>query len=405
MSALLEKLVPEQAGSEAGAFDALRREAMRVLMQHGFPDRKTENWKYTPLSLLEKRVFETAPGKTEWPAPPDLPFAGGLIHIHDGELDPARCRLPDGVTLTGMVSSDVEIEGLDRAGPGDAFAWLNLARFDQGWRIRIDHDLNNPLVLLKTTSAGFTAAVHPRLKLEVGSDVSACLVEIDRVEGAGLVNTVFEIRLSDRARLDHLIDRSGSETALIERTDVAVSAHACYRAFALDGGGRLNRQDLKIHLLEPEANGAIHGVAVLGGRSLVDWHTSIEHGVGPTESAEDFRILADDQSVGVFNGRIRIVPGADFSDSRMNTGNLLLSDTARINTKPELEIDAEEVTASHGATVGQLDDLARFYLRSRGLSDEQALVLLKFGFAAAVFETMPAGDVGDWLAGRLKELM
>jgi Fe-S cluster assembly protein SufD len=109
--------------------------------------------------------------------------------------------------------------------------------------------------------------------------------------------------------------------------------------------------------------------------------------------------------VGVFNGRILIVPGADDSHSQMNTGNMLLSDAARINTKPELEIHAEDVTASHGATVGQLDGDARFYLRSRGLDDEQAAALLKYGFAAAVFDDAPAGPVRDWLLTRLEEIL
>ena len=107
----------------------------------------------------------------------------------------------------------------------------------------------------------------------------------------------------------------------------------------------------------------------------------------------------------MFNGRIHIVPGADDSHSEMNTGNMLLSESARINIKPELEIHAEDVTASHGATIGQLDDDARFYLRSRGLTDSQALRLLKFGFAAAVFDDMDDGVVKDWILSRLKEHM
>ena len=116
-------------------------------------------------------------------------------------------------------------------------------------------------------------------------------------------------------------------------------------------------------------------------------------------------MLADDFAIGVFNGRIEIDRGADHSHSRMNTGNLLLSENARINTKPELEIHAEEVSASHGATVGQLDDMARFYLRSRGLSDSEASAMLKYGFAAAAFDAMPPGEVADWLLNRLEQAL
>ncbi len=410
MTALLEKLVTgsadaESAGVVDSSFEVLRRRALRVLMQHGFPHRKTENWKYMPLSLLEKRMFARQRGEVVWPDPPELPFDCALIHIHDGELDPSRCRLPAGVTLIGLVAGDIDIEDLDDEGPGDAFAWLNLARFVQGWRIRIDQSQTHPLVLNTTTSEGFEAVVHPRLRLELAPGVSARLIEINTVGGSGLINTVLDIELETGARLDHVIRRRAGYTAMIERTRVEVRDNGDYRVAALDGGGRLSRQDLMVELCGPEARAEIRGVAVLAGRSLTDWHTSIRHQVGPSQSAEDFRIVADDQAVGVFNGKIRILPGADHSHADMNTGNMLLSENARINTKPELEIDAEEVTASHGATIGQLDDTARFYLRSRGLSDAEALALLKYGFAAAVFDPLPAEDVKAWLTDQLKELL
>lgn len=116
-------------------------------------------------------------------------------------------------------------------------------------------------------------------------------------------------------------------------------------------------------------------------------------------------MLADGLGVGVFNGRIYIARGADDAHSQMSTANLLLSDQARINTKPELEIYAEEVTASHGATIGQLDDNALFYLRSRGLDAESAAGLLKLGFAATPFDEMPASPLKEWLLAQLREAL
>jgi Fe-S cluster assembly protein SufD len=152
-----------------------------------------------------------------------------------------------------------------------------------------------------------------------------------------------------------------------------------------------------VHLLEPGANGEIDGVAFVNSRQHVDWHTAIDHEVGQTNSRESFRILADGTGVGVFNGRIHIQRGADDSHSDLNTANLLLSENARINIKPELEIYAEEVTASHGATIGQLEDSALFYLRSRGLPVDQAMALLKYGFAAAPLEQVEPEAVREWL--------
>jgi len=404
MSALLEKLVPETV-TEDDSFGRLRREAQKVLMRHGFPGRKTENWKYTPLALLEKREFADSDAEIDWPEPPVPAPAGGVLHLHDGELDPSRCRLPNGVTLIGLVPGDIDLNALDADGPGDAFAWLNLARLEQGWRIRIDGEIETPIALISTFSSDFARAVHPRLKIELSENASATLIEVQHGDGAGLNNAVVDIDLAEGARLLHLIERGSGETALIQRSRVKVGAEADYRAFVLDRGGRLNRQDLIVDLTAANARGAIHGSALLDDRALVDYHTAIHHHVGPSESEEDFRMLADDYAVGVFNGRIEIDRGADHSHSQMNTGNLLLSENARINTKPELEIHAEEVSASHGATVGQLDDMARFYLRSRGLSDAEAGAMLKYGFAAAAFDNLPPGEVADWLLSRLAQAL
>ncbi|MBS3743845.1 MAG: SufD family Fe-S cluster assembly protein [Wenzhouxiangellaceae bacterium] len=403
MSALIEKLLPEADVSDDGSFGALRRKAQKVLMQHGFPQRKTENWKYLPLGLLEKRTFSTAgPLTGPVPAPPEFPFETGIVHMHNGLLDPQRCRLPRGVAITGMLPSDIDASKLDDTSPADAFAWLNLARFDQGWKLRVEGRVEQPLAIVTSCDEDFEAAIHPRLKVELAEGAALTLLEVQHSEAAGLINGVLDLELAPKSSLVHLIDRSFGETALIQRTTARVSDAAEYRAFVLDGGGRLTRQDLMAELDAAGASASISGVAALGGRALVDYHTAIEHLLGRTSSRENFRILADDQAVGVFNGRIHIVPGADDSHSEMNTGNLLLSEDARINTKPELEIHAEDVTASHGATIGQLDDDARFYLRSRGLTDGQAIALLKYGFAAAVFDGMDAGALKEWMLERLE---
>jgi len=404
MSALIEKLLPETAADSESGFGTLRKKAQKVLMQHGFPHRKTENWKYMPLGLLEKRTFSAAaPASGEVPAPPEFPFECGIVHMHNGLVDPEKCRLPRGVALTGMLPADIDTAVLDDSSPADAFAWLNLARFDQGWKLRVEGRPEVPLVIVTSCDDDFEAAIHPRVKVELAEDAALTLIEVQHGDAAALINSVLDLHLARQARLLHVVERAFSETALIQRTTARLSDAADYRAFMLDGGGRLTRQDLIAELEAPVASAAICGVSVLSSKSLVDYHTAVEHRVGGTQSREDFRILADEQAVGVFNGRIHIVPGADDSHSQMNTGNLLLSDEARINSKPELEIHAEDVTASHGATIGQLDDDARFYLRSRGLTDAQAISLMKFGFAAAVFDSLASGELKDWIADQLKE--
>ena len=401
MSAILNKLAPEAELAD-DRYGDIRRRAHQRLMQYGFPDLKTEAWKYTSLRVLEKREL-SAGGASEADRPGPLPFEADVIAMANGLIDPDALNLPAGVRLEPLSPADlINLDYGDRAG---AMAWLNLARFEQAWRLVIEAPLARPLVLAMSTSEDFAAGVHPRLQIELSEGADAVLIEQQTDRGAGLVNIVEDVALARGARLRHVIQRRNADSVWVQRTRVAVSADADYRCHALDLGGRLVRQDLSLHLLEAGANGEIDGVAFIDSKQHVDWHTAIDHEVGHTNSRESFRILADGTGVGVFNGRIHIQRGADDSHSDLNTANLLLSENARINTKPELEIYAEEVTASHGATIGQLEDSALFYLRTRGLPVEQAMALLKYGFAAAPLENAEPAALRDWLTSELQTVL
>jgi Fe-S cluster assembly protein SufD len=400
MSELAEKLAPESALA-ADDFSEPRQKAQRALMRHGFPDLKTEAWKYTPLKLLEKREFQ--PTQASASSIPELPFDADVLHFDNGILDADALDLPQGVTIEPASSGD--FEGIEYGGREDAFAWLNLARFGQAWRLTIQGELERPLLLATTTSEDFAAAVHPRLFIEVADNARATLLELHAGDGEGMVNAVTDIRVASGAGLDHVMRRSGGDTVRVSRTRVDVARDAHYRSFVLDTGARLGRQDLNLFLNEAGSSGEIDGTVVLDSKQHVDYHTSIDHCVGHTNSRESFRTLADGTGVGVFNGRIHIHEDADDSHSDLNTANLLLGKQARINAKPELEIYSEDVTASHGATIGQLDDDALFYLRSRGLPTEAANALLKYGFAAAPLEELSDEAVRDWLLTELQSVL
>ncbi|MGY6553997.1 MAG: SufB/SufD family protein [Wenzhouxiangella sp.] len=401
MSALLEQLAPE-ADLLDDRYGEIRRRAHQRLMQQGFPDLKTEAWKYTSLRVLEKRAIKAGiPSAAE--ALPELPFAADVIHLDHGRIDPETLKLPSGVRLEPLDPAElVSLDYGDRAG---AMAWLNLARFEQAWRLVIESRLARPLVLSMSTAADFAGSVHPRFKIELAAGAEAVLIEQQQDRGQGLVNIVQDISLARAAKLRHVIQRRNADSVWVQRSTVTAAADAEYRCHALDLAGRLVRQDLSLHLAEAGARGEIDGVVFVDSKQHVDWHTAIEHEVGHTNSRESFRMLADGSGVGVFNGRIHILRGADDAHSDLNTANLLLSENARINIKPELEIYAEEVTASHGATIGQLEDSALFYLRSRGLPVDQAMALLKVGFAAAPLETAEPLEVRDWLIAELKTVL
>jgi len=376
----------------------LRKRAIKALMTHGFPDLKTEAWKYTPLRQLDKRdVGENSGDDSDAGNLPELPFDAAAITLSAG------APLPEGVKLEAIPAED--LQDLDYGGREGAFAWLNLARVEQAWRLRIEKTQALPLVLAQMTSKNFNGDRHTLVQIDIADGVEATLIDWQRDAGAGLVNQVQTIRLAPESRLQHIVSRSGHESAIIQRTETRVGQCADYRFIALDQGGRLHRHDLMVHLDAEDARGEIDGVALIDSQQHVDFHTSIDHAVGPTHSRELFRMLADGSGVGVFNGRIHIHRGADHSHSDLNTANLLLSDSARINTKPELEIYAEEVTASHGATIGQLEDDALFYLRSRGVPASEAASLLKVGFASEPLNNVESEPVQDWLLSALNDAL
>ncbi len=407
MSALLEKLVPESppAGGEPEWLVEARRDARRELMRNGFPDARTEDWKYTSLKLLEKRPFSPGRESPREPLPP-LPLEGHVLDFWEGRLA-VPDDLPAGIRLRRL-AEEPGPDGLVRryGGREAAFAWLNTAGFTEGWVLEIDRPVDEPILLVWRTAEDFEGVVHPRLHVRLAAGASARLVEMHLDGGKGLVNRITTVRLESGARLDHArLQHTCAEAIDVERNDVSVAADARYDWLSLDLGGRLVRHDLNIALEEPEAATSVNGVFLGDGRTHVDHHTLIDHRVGPSYSEENFRGLLAGRSRGVFNGRIHVQPGADGSASEMNNANLLLSEHAEMDTKPELEIYADEVTAAHGATVGQLDEDALFYLTSRGIPQAQGRVMLKQAFAAAIIEaTEPEALREDWL-GRMRDVL
>jgi len=174
----------------------------------------------------------------------------------------------------------------------------------------------------------------------------------------------------------------------VARIEVKQLRDSSYQLHSVELGGALTRVDVVINLAETGASTALNGLFVLNGRQHVDHHTRIDHEAPHCVSRENYRTVLDGRSHGVFNGKVVAHKGAVKTDSAQSNGNLLLSRQAEIDTKPELEIYNDDVKCAHGATVGQLDDKQLFYLRSRGLSEEEAQELLTFAFADEVLATM-----------------
>ncbi len=400
----------------------LRDEAAAQLRTAGLPGRKTEAWKYTPMRRLESlgpAIAAVAAGSPAITFPEQLPeSAAAVLEISDGVLRETPAKLPAGMTALPL-SAAMETFGeklqpllgsVDLEGPAQAFSALNTAFLDQGLVVHVGEQCDAGRLLLRWA---FTDTVAPRMgnfRLVLLLEPGANLELVEQFESAkateNALNVVVQADLAEKAALRHVRVQCESEgAALFTSTSVEQAAESDYRYSGFDLGGGLVRHELKARLAGSGANAGFDGAFVLDRKRHVDNHVSVDHAAPACTSTQFFRGVLGGSSRGVFNGRALIRPGADESSVHQSNANLLLSPLAEMDTKPELEIYADEVEASHGATVGQLDETAVFYLRSRGLSEARARRMLTSAFCHAVTDRLGDRALADRIAVRLDDAM
>ncbi len=390
MSALLDSLASGFCGSDA------RRAELDAALQAGLPGPRTEAWKYTSLRQLERRSFSPAPlAATDVDAAlladipsPRLVFVNGRPSqaLSDVAALPAGIQLQ---TLSSALSAgDDALRFLGRRfeRSDEVFARLNAALADEGVVVRVEDgaQVELPLQLVFISVAGETdLSWHHRHLIELRAGAALGVVEhhLHVGDAAHLGNTLVHVHLAQGAVLSHARVQadSGRATTLL-RTDAVLARNAQYRRIDLELGAALSRHELNVRLEGDSAQLTANGVLLGNGRRHIDTRLGIEHIARDTSSEMVWRGVAANRSRVVFHGGIHIRAGADGTDANLSNKNLLLSADAEIDTQPTLVIDADEVKAAHGATVGQLDANALFYLRSRGLAADQAQQLLSAAF-------------------------
>ena len=374
-----------------------RRDGLEMFSAAGFPGRRDEDWKYTDLKLVARRsfAFDAAPKL-------DVPEIAGLdcpvLVFVNGRLVESR-GLPEGTAVVPLARAladghDACRELLGRiAKPArHRFAALATALFADGVLIDLGDDrvLEAPLRLVFLAGGDEPALACPRVLIRAGANSRATIIEhYAGAPGESLSLAVTEAALGPGASIEHyrLQEASGEAfhlgvlAARLER-DASLVSHN------LSVGGRIARLDLDVELAGPGARVEMNGLYVVRDRQHADSHTRVDHAVPRTTSDELYRGVLAGKSRAVFNGKAIVHPGAAGTDARQSNANLLLSPEAEVDTKPELEIYADDVKCAHGATTGQLDTNALFYLRSRGVDVETARSLLTFAFADTVLARM-----------------
>jgi Fe-S cluster assembly protein SufD len=401
----------------------LRHAAIESFAELGFPKPRDEEWLYTNVSTLASTPF--APSNVTLTEEireriAGLPLADlgcNRLTFLNGRFVPELSQLqdiPKGVKA-GSLASAWKDHGalLERhfAHYADAkthaFVALNTAFFEDGAFIEIPKGavLQRPLHILQIShGAGQPTVSHPRNLILVGETGQASIIEtfVSLEENTTFTNTVTEIVAGQGALVDYTKVQQESDAAYhYARVQVYQERSSSVATHSIQLGSLLTREEVNAVLDGEGAESHLYGLYVIGGRQHVDNHTIIDHAKPHCPSREVYKGVLDGKSQGVFNGKIIVRPDAQKTDSKQSNKNLLLSEDAIINTKPQLEIYADDVKCTHGATVGQIDPEAVFYLRSRGIGVEDAKKLLTFAFANDVMERVKYQPLRERLAERL----
>ena len=426
MSELSDSLSLALPGSKDGSMPdwlcALRTRGSQQFRSLGLPSMRVEEWKYTSLRSLERRrpsLGLSNNGAETARAPQPLADIPLRVFMVDGDFSGIRGDLASGTRIMPLSTAIQEdgqeggrrlkalLESLEIDQRGQGFSALNTATLNPGLLIHVGRAVNGGVLLVQWSGserASEESLFNSRLCVVLEEGARFHLVEqFENGPGsASMLNVVVQSSLGPGAELSHTrVQEQSAKSILITRTDVSQSTGSRFHFTGLDLGEGMARHDVRAALLESGAVCSLNGACITAGRSHVDHHLEATHIAGECRSSQLFRAVANDRSRVVFNGKVHVGKGADGTEAQQSSKGLLLSPHAEIDTKPELEIYADEVIASHGASVGQLDEQALFYLRSRGLAKEAAKNLLTMAFCRCVADQLPVEMLRESLGERL----
>jgi len=396
----------ELPGSDLAWLKQSRNGALDAFASAGFPTPRNEDWKYTRVTPIEKRAFKLAHGNGLAVQARDIaPFhLGGLeceqLVFVDGRYVDALSRreaMTSGARVTTLQSAMnapsqlLETHLGHYAGTtGQPFSALNTAFMTDGAVIHVkNRGADQKPIHLLFIATREDVISHPRILVvaEAGSQATVIESYACLFEGCYFTNTLTEVALMEDAQMDHYkLQEESTKAFHVATLQVRQERDSRFASHSISFGGQLVRNDINIVLDAEGAACTLNGLFMVGGRQHVDYHTRVDHAKANGSSEEVYKGILDGRARGVFNGRVKVHPDAQKTDARQSNKNLLLSRDAEIDTKPELEIYADDVKCSQGATVGQLDEQSLFYLRSRGIGEDQARGLLTYGFARDILD-------------------
>ena len=425
-----EQLLQGKAIESEGWLEKMRLDALKFAEALNFPSARQDDWRFTDLSSLFQYGFQPVDSfasvkladieKLFIPDTTRLVFVDGCYNAELSDLAQAALTgAGQGVTVCSLIErfGDPQVEAhFARHVPfeQDAFAALNTRFFEDGAFVHVANEnvtgeVATPIHILHiATQRDVPSAIYPRCLVVMEANSRATIVE----EYAGLNNGIYfsnavtEVVLKNHAHLQHVrVQREEKNAFHVGQGSVELGKGSVYSAVSLAFGARLSRHNL--HVTQRGEGAEIHldGLALIAGRQIADTHTLIDHAAPGGMSVQLHKCIADDAAHAIFGGKIVVHAGAVGTDSMQSSRNLLLSGKAHIDTQPQLEIFNNDVSCKHGATVGQIDADALFFLRSRGLSDGSARNLLTYAFAAEIIAKIPVPFLAESLSKTILERM
>lgn len=386
----------------------IRSEAMKNFEVSGFPSRKDEDWKYTSLKSILKEDYSIFPKKEDAIEYKDVKkyfihdidaytivFIDGIYSSHLSQTTHDKI---DACLMSSALTKDkykpVIEKYFNKIAPKNSLNSLNTAFSREGAFINIPKNTvaDKPIQILNFSTGNESALMlQPRNLVVVGENAHVQIIERHQslTDNAVLTNAVTEIYADRRAMVDYYkIQNDHANASLIDNTYVEQQGESNCSVHTFSFGGKLTRNNLQFIQKGEHIDSTMKGVTIIEDKQHVDHNTLVHHIEPNCESHQDYKGIYDDKSVGVFNGKVLVEKEAQKTNAFQSNNNILVSDKATINSKPQLEIFADDVACSHGCTIGQLDEDAMFYLKSRGIPAKEARALLMYAFANNVLSSV-----------------
>jgi Fe-S cluster assembly protein SufD len=394
----LSKAMIEAAEAGQG-FEEVRSKARTALAQLNFPGTRSEEFRFTPIMRTLEKSFGSWPKAAGQSSIANISeYLPGdsdvyVVALVNGKYNESLSRVDGANFHIGEInegSADIDILFRQADFLKDPFVALNTASWTTGVRIAAAEgcQADKPVLVLNVLDAAATTTVaHTRLSVRVGKGASLQVVtcNVSLGQHASFATVVEEILVEERAQFDYCRIQNNKQELSFSQTDIRQLSESHVNTFTLTLEGKLIRNNLNIAIDGERVESHFHGLYLLDGETIADNHTVVDHRKPNSFSNELYKGVMDGKSKGVFNGKIYVRPDAQKTNAFQSNRNILLSENASINTKPQLEIWADDVKCSHGCTTGQLDEEALFYLRSRGIQKDQAQAMLLYAFAAETF--------------------